>query len=60
MKPDYYKILSRLVESGAGYGVHRSYKHSDTPDRDMMIETITSAIMSEISEEFVFDDRSES
>jgi len=59
VRPDYYRILSRLVEAGAQYGVRRAFKHTDNPELETIIENVEREIMTAISEEFIFDDRSE-
>jgi hypothetical protein len=56
MKPRTYKILGDAVESGIKYGYNRAHKHTDAPDRDLLMAEIYNAIMYEIDQVFSFED----
>lgn len=56
MQPDSYKLLEMCVENGINLGYRRAYKHNDAPDEELLTQCIQTAIMSEISEWFIFKD----
>jgi hypothetical protein len=56
MKPRTYKILGDAVESGIRYGWNRGHKHTDQPDRDLLMAEIYNAVMYEIDQVFSFED----
>lgn len=56
MKPKFHNILINAVESGVALGYRRAFKHTDSPKEDYILETIVTAVMSEIYESFTFDD----
>ena len=60
MKPDIYKLIEKCVEDGVAYGIHRAYKHNDTPTPEQIQEKIRDAVMVEICEWFKFDPVDES
>ena len=47
-----YPVLADAVEAGVAYGLRRAYKHTDTPDHEAMIETITREVLNEICDRF--------
>lgn len=51
-----YEVIRRAVEAGTRYGLRRAYKHTETPDRDAIVDQIEQAIMSELSEVVNFFD----
>lgn len=56
MKPKSYPILVHAIENGTLRGYQSAFKHKDFPDKTEIIESITTAILNEISEWFLFDD----
>jgi hypothetical protein len=57
MKPNYYVILERAVESGALLGYRRAFKHNENPSEGVIVDAITDAIMLSISEVFTFENQ---
>lgn len=56
MKPNWYAIISDCVERGAGFGVRRAYKHTDSPSEDAIVESVNNEVMNAISEVVDWDD----
>lgn len=56
MKPKIYSILSSAIEDGISQGYKYAFKHTDSPCESMIVHHIRDAILSEISEYFVFDE----
>lgn len=56
MKPKSYQVLCMAVEEGVAYGVHRAYRHSDTPTHDYMTNCIADAVLNSICEWFDLDE----
>lgn len=56
MKPKFQNILVNAVESGVALGYRRAFKHTDSPKEDHILQTIVTAVMSEIYENFTFED----
>jgi hypothetical protein len=54
-----YPALCRAVEEGVAYGWRRAHKYVDTPDEETIKERIVTAVLSEISEYFDFNDDAE-
>jgi len=50
LKLDGYAIIERAVEEGLLYGWTRAHKHTDTPDKDELLEQQHMAIMNQIAE----------
>lgn len=59
MKPDIYKLIEKCVEDGVAYGIHRAYKHNDTPTPEQIQEKIQQGVMHEICEWFEFEPKGE-
>jgi hypothetical protein len=53
-KLDLYRLIEEAVQNGAAYGHRRAWKHFNYPDNgpsdDSAAETITRAVMDELSE----------
>ena len=56
MKPNILKLLERCIEDGTHTGVHRSFKYTDEPTRDQIIEQVVHNVMNEVYEWFEFDE----
>jgi len=56
MRPRTYRILEMAVESGVEYGYNRAYKHTDDPSDERIKQSISEAVLLEISEWFDVDD----
>lgn len=56
IKVNTYNLLADCVEDGIGFGWQRAFKHTDTPDADLIKEQIYMEVMNKISEHFVFED----
>ncbi len=54
-----YGLLSDAVEEGVAYGYHRAFKHTEHPEEEVVIRAVSDAVMSELSELFLFDDLGE-
>ena len=52
-----YAIISEAVEQGISYGYQRSFKYSETPSKEHIIETIRAAVMSSLGNVVNLDDR---
>lgn len=52
-----YKIIQKEVEQQVEYGYNRAHKHSDTPDKDFIIDQIVYAVMLGLSEIINFEDK---
>jgi len=50
LKPNVYEIVSRAVEAGARFGVHRAFKHTETPEREAIVAQVESEVMLALSE----------
>ena len=59
MKSDYYKLISRAVEEGITFGLNRAYKHTPTPKRETIDDSIHQEIMNALCEVFKFSDSSD-
>lgn len=59
MKPKTYDILSDAIELGIECGYKRSFKHTEKPSKEHIIQNIHHYIMLEICEKFNFDDPGE-
>ena len=55
MKPDIYKLIEKCVEDGVARGIHRAYKHNDTPTAEQIEDKVVPAVMHEICEWFEFE-----
>lgn len=56
MKPNIYRIVSECVEVGARRGVNRSFKYTDNPDMETIINNVDQSIMGELCEWFTFQE----
>lgn len=56
MKPKSYPILVQAIESGTLYGYRSAFKHKENPDESDVVHSITTAILNEISEWFLFNE----
>lgn len=56
MKPKFQNILINAVESGVALGYRRAFKHTDSPKEDQILQSIVAAVMTEIYENFTFED----
>ena len=52
LKPKTYTILVEAVENGVRYGINRSFKHTDNPSKDHIIQEVETAVINEILEWF--------
>ena len=59
MRVNEWMILSRAIEEGVSYGWQRAHKHTETPDPELIKETIEQAVENSISEVFTFDEFSD-
>jgi len=51
-----YYIVADAIERGVGFGYRRSRKHSDEPQEDYVVETITNEVLGALSEIINWDD----
>ena len=56
MKPRSRVILENAIEEGVRRGYNRAHKHTLEPHEDMILQEIVDAVMSSITEYFVFED----
>lgn len=56
LKVNVYAILTKCVDDGLELGWNRAHKHTDTPDKDCILQNMYDGVMLEISEFFKFDD----
>jgi hypothetical protein len=56
MKANEYKVLTDCVEKGIDYGFTRAHKHTDGPSEESLKNEIHDAIMSEICQNFIFQE----
>jgi hypothetical protein len=56
MKPDSYRLIQQCVENGVAAGLHRAYKHNESPSAEQVQDAIYNAVMHEICEWFKFED----
>jgi hypothetical protein len=45
-----YDIISDAISRGVQFGVTRSFKHTDSPTKDHIAETVERAVMGQLSE----------
>lgn len=45
-----YPVLARCVEEGVGYGMHRAFKHTETPSHEAICEQVEQAVMNALCE----------
>lgn len=48
LRPNVYTIVSRAVEDGVLYGIHRAYKHRDDPPAEDLVATLTEQIVNTV------------
>ena len=56
MKIKMYQLISRAIEEGVDFGWNRAHKHSEKPEKNTVLDSIHSEVMSQICEVFDFDD----
>lgn len=57
VKVNAFGIVAEAVEAGVKYGLNRAYKHTDKPTREVMEEAVSHAVLNELCEVLMFDDR---
>ncbi|HAM40186.1 MAG TPA: hypothetical protein DCP69_02310 [Candidatus Omnitrophica bacterium] len=50
-----YNLMERAVSEGVAYGVRHAHKHTEKPGHEIIIERVTSAVMSSLGEIMDFD-----
>jgi hypothetical protein len=55
MKPKTYNLVERCVEDGVAYGYRRAFKHTDSPLEEVILDSIVSGVMLELSAWFNFE-----
>ena len=50
-----YTLIASAVELGAGFGVRRAFKHTDTPAHDDIIESVYQEMMNALCDVIDFD-----
>jgi hypothetical protein len=56
MKAKIKVIMDKAIDEGVDYGLHRSYKHTDKPDRSHMHGEIVNAIWLALEEVIEFEE----
>lgn len=56
MKAKTLKLLEQCISIGVEVGLHRAHKHTDTPDREKITQSIEDAVLHEIHEWFQFQE----
>ena len=56
VKPKEYERLQACIAQGVMWGWQHAHKHVENPEVDAICDHIVSDVMSEICEEFDFDD----
>jgi hypothetical protein len=56
MKPNTLKIIHSILGSGISNGVHRAYKHNETPSTPFITTCIEDAVDLRMSEVFSFEE----
>jgi hypothetical protein len=56
VKPKLYNLIEHCITRGIPYGYQRAFKHQDKPTMDEITESISDAIMLELTTFFSFDD----
>jgi len=56
MKVKLYGIIERAIEEGIELGYRRAFKHTDKPSEEVIVESISRAVMFNIEEVLSFDD----
>jgi hypothetical protein len=56
MRPKIYPVLEDAVTEGVRLGYNRAFKHTDSPDEQVILDNLVDAVMLCITERFVFDD----
>ena len=59
MKPKEYNVLAMCVENGLMAGWARAHKYNQTPDPQVIRDTIQDAVLGEICEWFDFEETRE-
>jgi hypothetical protein len=47
--------MERCVEDGVAYGYRRAFKHTDNPPEEVILDSIVSGVMLELSAWFDFE-----
>jgi hypothetical protein len=55
MKPKIYPLVECCVEDGVSYGYRRAFKHTDNPPEEVVLDSIVSGVMLELSAWFDFE-----
>ena len=55
MKPKTYNLMERCIEDGVAYGYRRAFKHTDNPPEEVILDSIVSGVMLELSAWFDFE-----
>lgn len=55
MTPKFVYLLETCILDGIQLGHNRAYKHTDSPERDVINEAIFHAVLAEIHEWFDFE-----
>lgn len=58
LRVDIYRLVSDAVEDGITSGWYRAHKHTDTPTPEFIKCEIESAVMNELSNVFIWPERS--
>jgi hypothetical protein len=56
MKPKFRVILEQAIGEGVRYGYRRAFKHNDSPNEGVIIESIEEQVMSSIYDYFDFEE----
>lgn len=59
MKPNWYAIITDIIDRGIDVGWSRAHKHTDMPDPQVVKEAIYHEITNGLCEAIVFDDAEE-
>jgi len=51
-----YPVLVACVEEGAAFGIRRAFKHTETPDHEVICEHVGREILNLLCERLVIDD----
>lgn len=57
MKPNYHAILEECLELGVASGYDRAHKYDQNPSKDLICMAIEEAVMVEICQRFIFDEK---
>ena len=57
MKPNWCGIISEAVDRGLRFGYDRAHKHTDTPDKELILDQQFEAIFLELDQFVIWDTR---